>query len=146
MSSNRGFSLPETLIATVVLVTGLLAVASLFSYSIRTNMYTEQMTTGILLANTKMEGLRATGMAGLTAGGGLNSASPTANYFEYVSISTSGALTTDTVTTTAPYLTLWMISDANPVIITVAVYAQRGGVSGQMAELIRTTTSLTSGF
>ena len=146
MSSSRGFSLIETMIATVVLVTGLLAVASLFSYSIRTNMYTEQMTTGILLANTKMEGLRSTGMAGLTAGGGLNSASPTANYFEYVSISTSGALTSDTVTTTAPYLTLWMIADANPKIITVAVYAQRSGVTRGMTELIRTTTSLTSGF
>ena len=146
MSSSRGFTLVETLVATAVLVTGLMAVAALFSYSIRTNMYTEQMTTGILLANTKMEGLRASGLSGLTVGGGLDSSSPTASYFEYTTISSSGALTTDTVTTTAPYLTLWMIAGTNPRLVTVAVYAQRSGVTGNMTELMRTTTNLTNGF
>ena len=147
MSSKRGFTLIETLIATAILVTGLLTVAAIFSYSARTTLYTEQMTTGVLLTNTKMEALRAiTPISNLNTGGGLNSSSPTANYFEYVSISTSGAITANTSTTTAPYLRLWQIAGTNPRLITVSVYAQRSGVSGQAVELIRTTTEVTNGF
>ena len=135
------------MIATGIMVAGLLAVASIFTYSARTNILNQQRTTANLLANSKLEELRATSpISNLIGGGGLNAANPTAYYFEYASLTTSGTLTVDTVTDTAPYLRLWQISGTNPRLITVAVFSQRSGVSGQRTELIRATTSLTNGF
>ena len=130
-----------------IMATALLAVASIFTYSARTNMLNQQRTTAVLLANSKLEDLRATSpIANLVVGGGLDGANPAPNYFEYVSLTTNGLVTADIVTLTAPYLRLWQISGANPRLITVAVFAQRSGVSGQRVELIRATTNLTNGF
>lgn len=147
MSSKRGFTLIETLVATLIMVTGLIAVAGLFSYSVRTNLFSEQVTTGVLLANSKMEEFRGVVRAtDLATGGGLDVLSPTTNYFEYVSISEEGVVTADTVTSTAPFLRLWEISGDNPRRITVSIYAQNSGISGRPIELVRTTTELTNGF
>ena len=52
---NRGFSLIETLIATLILLTGVAGVASIFSFSARTNLYNEQRTTATTLLCEKME-------------------------------------------------------------------------------------------
>jgi hypothetical protein len=115
--------------------------------SVRTNLFTEQATTGVLLANTKMEEFRTTlNIANLPPGGGLDATAPTVNHFEYLSISDAGVITADTVTTTAPYLRLWQISGSNPRLVTVSVYAQNSGISGDPIELVRTTTELTNGF
>jgi type II secretory pathway pseudopilin PulG len=90
---SGGFTLIETLLATAILVTGLVAVAYLFTYSIRTNMMMEQQTSATLLLYNKMEELRGTSYSSLTAGGGLDASSPTPNYWDYVTIGTSGTIT-----------------------------------------------------
>ena len=144
---SHGFTLIETLIATAILVTALLSVAALFSYSIRTNMLSQQRTTATLLATSKIEDLRSTSSINdFTNGGGLDGSNPTPSYWEYVSISTMGLFTIDTSTNTAPYLRLWQIDGTNPRLITVAVFAQRSGITGERTELVRSTTSLTNGY
>ncbi len=135
------------MIAIGIMATSLLAAASIFTYSVRTNMLNQQRTVATLLANSKLEDLRATSpIDNLIVGGGLDGANPTASYFEYVTLTTSGAVRADTVTAMAPYLRLWQISGDNPRLITVAVFARRSGVSGQRSELIRATTNVTNGF
>ncbi len=146
MRNSRGFTLIETLVATAILVSGLVAVAYMFSYSARTNITTQQITSGTLLLYNKMEELKASGMANLTVGGGLSGAAPTPNYFDYVSIGTNGAIVSDTVTASAPYVRVWQITGANPRTVTIVVFAQRAGIGGQRMELIRATTSVTSTF
>ena len=146
MPSERGFTLIETLIATAILVSGLVAVAYLFTYSVRTNITNDQLTSATLLLYNKMEELEAVSLANLTVGGGLDGASPTANFFDYVTVGATGALTVNTTDTNAPYLRVWQVTGANPKSITVAVHAQRAGFSGDRREMVRATTSVTSSF
>jgi Tfp pilus assembly protein PilV len=144
MSSKRGFTLIEALIATGCLVVGVVGVSHMFAYSARTNMYTEQLTTGILLANAKAEELGVRSVPNLPSGGGLDATSPTQNYFDYVDVAADGSVTSSTSDTSLPYVRMWQISGTNPRLITVAVVARRSGASGRMVELIRTTTQVTN--
>lgn len=143
---ERGFTLIETLVATGILVSGLVAVAYLFTFSIRTNMMTEQQTSATLLLSNKMEELRGTSFSSLTVGGGLDASSPTTSYWDYVSISTSGAITSDTSTTDATYLRLWQVAGTNTKVVSVVVYTQNAGIGMQQMELARASTEVTSGF
>ena len=54
----KGFTLIETLIPTLVLVTGLAAVAGLFSYAAQTNLQNRQRTAATVLLQGKLEELR----------------------------------------------------------------------------------------
>ncbi len=147
MSSKRGFTLIETMIATGILVSGLVAVAYMFSYSVQTNYTTQQMTSATMLVHDKLEELRATSFGTLASGGGLDGTNPTTNFREWVTIATNGAVTSSTAeVTTAGYLRLWQITGTNPLTITVVVFAQRSGVTGGQLELARASTSLTSSF
>jgi prepilin-type N-terminal cleavage/methylation domain-containing protein len=62
----RGFTLIETLITTAVLVSGLVAVAMLFSYTARTTLNNQERTTATLLLYDKMEELKS---SKITSGG-----------------------------------------------------------------------------
>ena len=147
MSNKRGFTLIETMIATGILVSGLVAVAYMFSYSVKTNYTTQQMTSATMLVHDKLEELKATSFGTLSVGGGLDGASPTVNYREWVTVATDGSTTVSTTeVTTAEFLRLWQIADSNPHKVTVLVLAQRSGVSGQQLELARASTLLTSSF
>jgi prepilin-type N-terminal cleavage/methylation domain-containing protein len=55
----RGFTLIETLITTAILVSGLVAVALLFSYTARTTLNNEKRTTATFLLYDKMEELKS---------------------------------------------------------------------------------------
>jgi prepilin-type N-terminal cleavage/methylation domain-containing protein len=59
MAGRKGFTLIETLITTLVLVTGLAAVAGLFSYAAQTNAQNRQRTAAVALLNRRMEELRS---------------------------------------------------------------------------------------
>jgi len=143
--NSRGFTLIETLIATGIMLTALGAVAAMFAYSARTNLLNEQRTTATLLAISKMEDLRSTSSINdLVVGGSLTTTA--ANYFEYVSITSSGAIATSTTAGNNRYLRLWEISGTNPRLISIAVRANYSGVSGEQVELIRMATQLTNGF
>ena len=143
---SSGFTLTETLVATAILVSGLLAIANLFAFSIRTNKMTEQQTSATLLVSNKMEQLRGASFSTLTAGGGLDPSSLMPSYWDYVSITTSGAILSDTTTTGAPYLRLWQIAGAETKAVSVVVYPQKSGVGMQQMERARASTEITSGF
>jgi type II secretory pathway pseudopilin PulG len=57
-SNESGFSLPETLVATIVLVTGVVGVAQMFVLATRSNLASQRQTYASTLAQEKMEQLR----------------------------------------------------------------------------------------
>jgi Tfp pilus assembly protein PilV len=94
----RGFTLLETLMTTVILVAGLVGVASIFSYSVRANLSTQQRTAATTLLYDKMEQFRSTPLNdSLWAGDG---------GFDDV----------------APYFLSWQIRGTSPRSVTVIVY------------------------
>jgi type II secretory pathway pseudopilin PulG len=145
---SHGFTLAETLIATAILVTGLVAVASLFSWSTAANHNNRQRTAATILLSDKMEQFKLEDLeSGIwTAGGSLNPDNPAAGYWDYVTFGGDGTLTVDTGSTNAPYLRLWAISGSNPKTVTVIVYARRSGLTRQRMELIRATTMASRTF
>jgi prepilin-type N-terminal cleavage/methylation domain-containing protein len=82
--SDRGFTLIETLITTAIMVSGLVAVATVFSYSVATNLTNQQRTAGTMLLYEKMEIFKATSLSNSmwTVGGNLTPASPATGYFD----------------------------------------------------------------
>lgn len=135
-SSERGFSLVETLVATGILATVAMGVAQLFAVSINSNVAAKSQTSTAALAGEKMEQLRSltwgydtTGL-GLpvsdtttniaidppTAGGNGLNPSPAATldqnipgYFDYVGIDGVWAGANDPPTGDAVYLRRWSI-------------------------------------
>jgi len=56
--SESGFSLPETMVATIVLITGVVGVAQMFVLATRSNLSSQRQTFASTLAQEKMEQLR----------------------------------------------------------------------------------------
>lgn len=144
----RGFTLIETLITTAVLVTGLVAVATIFSYSAGANITTQQRTTATVLLYEKMEHFKS---APLTegiwiAGGSLNSGIPTSGYYDYATIDSAGGVSTSTTDSSLPYLRVWQIGETAPRTITIAVSARKAGLTGRPMELVRATTMKGTSF
>jgi type II secretory pathway pseudopilin PulG len=137
--SVRGFTLLETVFTTAILVTGLVAVAAVFTYSARANITSQQRTAATVLLYEKMEQFKSTSVSSpiWNAGGGLSPAAPAPGYFDYVEIDSSGGVTTSTTDSSLPYVRVWQITGGVPRRVTVAVYALRAGVSGRPLELIR---------
>jgi prepilin-type N-terminal cleavage/methylation domain-containing protein len=148
MGSNRGFTLVETLIATAVLVTGLVAVAQLFPYAIQSNASSRQTTTATMIVDDKLEALRALPLAdaALNAGGSLDPASPATGYYDYVTVASNGAVTVSASSSQTAYLRLWQVSGTNPKTITVVIYAVRNGISRKRLEATRSSTLVTDTF
>lgn len=129
MDTRRGFTLIETLITTFVLVTGLAAVAGLFSYGARTGLENRQRTAATVLLSSKMEELRRT--AHTLAPG---------QYSEYLAIESDGRTIT-TATATAPYRRTWKIDSGTPPSLkrlTITVFGRRPNRHSYQ-ELVRAT-------
>jgi prepilin-type N-terminal cleavage/methylation domain-containing protein len=126
MKDRKGFTLIETLITTLVLVTGLAAIAGLFSYGAQTTQRNRQRTAASALLSSKMEELRTTRdlHPGQTA--------------EYLVPQPDGGFI-PTNNHAAPYLRTWSIEIGTPQRITVIVYAHN-------RELARATTLVGRGF
>jgi prepilin-type N-terminal cleavage/methylation domain-containing protein len=60
MLTNRGFTLIEALITVTILLTGSLAVATLFAFGIETNLTNRQRITATLLVSEKLEQFKST--------------------------------------------------------------------------------------
>lgn len=134
MESSRGSALIETLVAAVILVSGLVAVASIFSVTTGINLRNRQRTTATLLLYDKMEQLHATGSA---AGGSLDPANPMAGFMEFVRIASDGAIVTSSADSGSAFLRLWQVQDVGNPSITIAVFAGIG--TSTPLELIRAT-------
>ena len=126
MRSNRGFSFVETLITSVVLLMGLVAVATMFSYSIGAHYMTRQRTTGITLLYEKMEEFRSSHLD--------DALWNTIDGFDYVTLDGAG------------YRRVWHVSLSSPRSVTIIVYVERSGLTGRRTELIRATAMATRTF
>jgi Tfp pilus assembly protein PilV len=152
MQTDRGFTLVESLIATAVLVPGLVAIAMIFPYVITTNVSSLQTTTASMIIAEKMETLRTVPLADATlnVGGGLNPASPVTSYYDYVTVASNGAMTSSSVISAsdAPraFLRLWQVSGTNPKTVTVVVYTVRNGYRGVLLEATRSSTIVTDTY
>ena len=145
---NRGFTLIEILISTGILVTGLVAVASLFAYTSTTNLTTQQRTTANAILYDKMESFKSTALtsAGWIPGGTLTPQSPQPGYFDYVTVNSDGTIRTSTTDPRFTFMRLWHITGSDPRTVTIVVYAQRAGVTRRRLELIRATAVVGSKF
>jgi len=134
MDSNRGSSLIETLVAAVILVSGLVAVASIFSITTGVNLRNQQRTTATLLLYDKMEQLRTTGSP---AGGSLDPLNPLEGFMDYVRVGSDGTLITSSADSGPAYHRLWQVQDSGNPTITIAVFAGIGATTP--LELVRAT-------
>jgi prepilin-type N-terminal cleavage/methylation domain-containing protein len=65
---ERGFTLVEILVATVILSVGLLGIAGFTTAVMRGNAFSNRMTTAVMLAQEKMEDVRRVGYSGMPSG------------------------------------------------------------------------------
>jgi Tfp pilus assembly protein PilV len=123
MSCRSGFTLTETLVTTLVLVTGLVAIAGAFSYGVQSSRRIRQQTTGTALLYTKMEELRAS------------------RDFQPGHYSETIVITSDSI-----YLRSWEITPEMPHRITVTIYGKQSGGKGTYLELAHATTLVAREF
>ena len=126
MGNRAGFTLIETLITTLVLVTGLAAVAGIFSYGAQANVTNRQRTAANALLYSKMEELRN---ARVLAEG---------QDAEYLSIQADGSVVV-TGDSRAPYLRVSKVESGAPQRVTVIVYGRQTGRGNAHHELARAT-------
>ena len=119
MSETRGFTLIEALITAAIVAFGLVAVASVFSVAIRTNISNRQMAVATSLAYDKMEELKWT---------------------------PSVADGTDQVTLDDTYIRAWQVGSGDPRLVTVTVYALSNPLTHRQTELIQATMLLSPTF
>jgi Tfp pilus assembly protein PilV len=119
MSDNRGFTLIEALITAAIVACGLVAVAALFSFTIRANITNRQMAVATSLLYDKMEELKTTPFP------------------------IDG---TDQVTLDDAYIRTWHVGTAIPRSITVTVYAVSNPLTHRQLELIEATTLIAPSF
>lgn len=127
MPQRNGFTLIEGLITTLVLVTGLVAVAGVFSYSSLRASQVLQETAAIALMTAKMEQLKAA-----------DEVLP-GRYSEYLALTPDGAVIVSDPGTAA-WQRNWEISPEMPHRITVTVYGKSPGRAGPFRELATATT------
>jgi type II secretory pathway pseudopilin PulG len=121
-----GFTLIEALITTVILVSGLAAIAGAFSYSSVTALRMRQHTAALILVAGKMEDLK------------VSEDLPIGRYSEYLEIASDGVIVT--AGPGATYLRDWDVTGETPNRITVTLYARQAGKKGRYFELARATT------
>ena len=119
MRRASGFTLIETLVTTMILVTGLVAIVGAISYGILTNSRVRQQTTAVTLLTDKMEELKV--QPTLAAGRYSDNVQP-------------------------GYQRMWEISAESPQRVTVVVFGKQTGSGNSYRELARASTLVGPGF
>jgi len=126
---NRGYALIETLFATVLLVSGLVHLATLFSFTEGISVRNRQRTLATLFVYNKMEQLQEVPSP---FGGSLDPLRPEPGFMDTPSVDNSPP--------PSAYLRLWEVQSADPHRTTIVVFA-RIGTSSHL-ELARATAFL----
>lgn len=134
MTLNRGSALIESLIAAIILVSGLVAIASIFSITTGVQFRNQKRTMATLLLYDKMEQLQG---ASAAAGGSLDPMNPAEGFMDYVRVASDGQIVPASGNSGSAYLRLWQVQDAGNPAITIAVFEGLGATSP--LELIRAT-------
>jgi Tfp pilus assembly protein PilV len=108
--AEKGFTLIETMVACLVLVFGLLSVASLLSFSVASNYENRADSVGTMLAVQKMEQLRAQPASSLADGG---SALDSTGGIDYSQTAVSGYAQTITGLGNQSFDVRWNVSTSN---------------------------------
>ena len=132
MANRSGFTLIEILITSLVLVTGLAAIAGLFSYGAQANFQNRQRTAATTLLYNKMEEMR--NARPLAAG----------QYAEYLSIGADGSVGPSD--SRGPYLRVSNVDSGAPQRVTVIVYGRQTSRGNTYHELARATVLVGRGF
>ena len=128
MRTNGGFTLIETLIATVVLLTGLVAVASMFASSTRRNINNRKEFTAAILAQNKIEELKDEVRAGQIVASGA----------DYSQMELSGKVVSSQTETRFPFRRIWDIAPDDPSRVTTVVLS----TDSQPSELFRVIATI----
>jgi len=135
--TNRGYALIETLLATILLVSGIIHLATLFSFSEGIRFRNRQRTAAVLLVYNKMEELK---QSVPQFGGGLDSVHPVPGYFDSIDIDLDGTVTVSHSTSQGGYLRMWQVQPSETPLVTIVVYARIG--SSHSLELARASALL----
>jgi Tfp pilus assembly protein PilV len=135
-AAERGFSLIELMIASLVLIVGLAAVATMISYSLTSNLITKNETLALSLAERELERLKSLSIdnALLAAGGSTvasngkisYSGSPVANYSSAVTVTDAYQ-----VGKSANFDVRWNVTDIATNIKKITIASVRTGESGR---------------
>ena len=126
MNENHGFTLIEVLIAAGILVCGLVAVTSVFSFVIRSNNANRQMAVASSLLSDKMEEFRSTA------------------FTDAIWTKTTGSEIL--VVGGERYTRVWQVGSGVPRTVTVIVYVQSHALTRRSIEVIRATTLFSPTF
>lgn len=129
---HKGFTLIEAAMTTLVLITGLAAVAGTFSYSSMQTLRVQQETAAIAMAATKIEELRT-----------VQEVSP-GSFAEYLDLQPNGVVVISHPAS-AKYLRSWTITNALPNEVTVVIHG-RITKTGTFRELARLVTRIGGRF
>lgn len=130
---SRAFTLIEILVTTLLLITGLAAVAGVFSQGAHSNLRNRQRAVAATLLEAKMEELKADPWLS------------TGDFAEYLSVGTDGTVSPEE-STKAMYLRTANVSGEEPKQVTVVVYGRQSGRGTTFRELTRATTLVADGF
>jgi Tfp pilus assembly protein PilV len=126
LSTYRGFTLIEVAITAGILLCGLVAVAYVFSFAVRTNGTNRQMAVATTLLYDKMEEFRST------------------PFTHAVWLNATGSETL--VIAGERYTRAWKIKPGTPRTVTVIIYIQNQALTRRQSELIRATTLVSPTF
>jgi Tfp pilus assembly protein PilV len=152
MKDEKGFTLIEVAVASVITMVGLIFLATLFTLSMSQNRLTKQHMATTELAQKKLEELMAIegNDARLAIGGGLDSSTKQNNYYDQVYVNDAGTITTTIPTgSVANYGRYWKVESdpgglARTVMISVKVVALQTAMHWQNSEQNNEQTTLTT--
>ena len=151
MKQERGFTLIEVCVASIVIMTGLVSLATLFTLALKQNRLVKQFTSTTAIAQQKIEELSAVDVSdpSLAVGGNLTDA--VTDYSDQLSVDEPGETISPTANGQIPsYFRYWKIEAdpastgnllSNTIIISVRVVAAYGGAQGGRAEETTLTTA-----
>jgi Tfp pilus assembly protein PilV len=146
MNNEKGFTLVEAAIASIVTTIGLIFLATLFTLAIAQNRFVKQFTSTTMLAQQKLEELNSIEKSDprLAIGGNLSEAGKQPDYFDLIYVDDKGTITTTIPAGETPtYRRYWKIEPdpqlSQAVIISVRVVAQQAS-RGRTAEETTLTT------